>query len=69
MIHREAVQEGSRWSAQRQPPVPGESCKCTQKWVPESWFLSSLQDEIRPHEVTGGAPFGDHRLISGILSG
>ncbi len=27
------------------------------------------QDEIRPDEVTGGAPVGDHRLLSDILSG
>ncbi len=31
------------------PPVPVESCECTLTlaltWVPEPWFLSSLQDE------------------------
>ena len=37
--------------------------------VPESWFLSSLQDESGSRSVTGGAPNGDHRLLSAILSG
>ncbi len=64
-----AVPDGSRWSAQRQPPVCVESCDCTLKWVPESWFLSSLQDEFGSRSVTGGAPVGDHRLLSAILSG
>jgi hypothetical protein len=51
------------------PPPRVESCDCTLKWVPESWFLSSLQDEFGSRSVTGGAPDGDHRLISAILSG
>ena len=68
-IHREAVQEGSRSVSGAQPPVRVKICDCTLKRVPESRFLSSLQDESSSCSVTGGAPVGDRRLISDILSG
>ena len=32
-------------------------------------FLASLQDACQHSFITGGAPVGDHRLISAILSG
>ena len=68
-IHREAVQEGSRSVSGAQPPVRVRICDCTLKRVPESRFLSSLQDESSSCSVTGGAPVGDRRLLSDILPG
>ena len=35
--------------------------------MPDSWLLASLQDADVLVSLTGGAPVGDHRLISGIL--
>jgi hypothetical protein len=68
-IHRKAVQEGSRLVSAAQPPVRVKICDCTLKREPEPRFLSSLQDEYSSCSVTGGAPVGDRRLISDILSG
>ena len=68
-IHREAVQEGSRLVSGAQPPVRVKTCDCTLKRVPEPRFLSSLQTEYYSCSVTGGAPGGDRRLLSEILSG
>ena len=68
-IHRKAVQEGSRLVSGAQPPVRVKICDCTLKRVPEPRFLSSLQDEYSSCSVTGGAPVGDRRLLSDILSG
>ena len=56
-----------------QPPVRVKTCvrtlKRIVKRVPESWFLSSLQDECSSCSVSGGVPVGDHQLLSGILPG
>ena len=56
-----------------QPPVyvktSGSTLKRSLKWVPEFRFLSSLRDECSFFFVTGGAPVGDRRLLSPILSG
>lgn len=68
-IHCEAVEEGRRWSAQHKQPVCNETYDFTLTWVPESWVLSSLQDEFGSLLVTGGASVGDHRLLSANLSG
>ena len=35
--------------------------------MPDSLLLASLQDACLLVSLTGGAPVGDHRLISGIL--
>ena len=68
-IHRKAVQEGSRLVSGAQPPVRVKTCDCTLTRVPEPRFLSSLQDESYSCSITGGAPGGDRRLLSDILSG
>jgi hypothetical protein len=68
-MHREAVQEGSRLVSGARPQVRVKTCDCTLTRVPEPRFLSSLQDERFPFSVTGGAPVGDRRLLSDILSG
>lgn len=55
-IHREAVPEGSRLFRAAQPPARVATCDCTLKRLPESRFLSSLQD-------------GNRRLLFEIISG
>ena len=60
---------GSRLVSGVQPPVRVKICDCTLIRVPQLRFLSSLQDEYSSCSITGGAPVGDRRLLSDILSG
>lgn len=69
VVHRKAVQEGSRLVSGVQPPVRAKICEGTLKRVPEPRFFSSLQDESSPCSVTGGTSVGERRLLSDILSG
>jgi hypothetical protein len=69
VIHREAVQEGRRSVSGAQPPVRVKICDYTLQRVPESRFLSSIQDDPSSCSVTSGAPVGDRRLLSDILPG
>ena len=69
VIHREAVREISRWQATRHHRYAYQELVCTPKGVPDLAILASLQDASHRGCLTGGAPLGDHRLISAILSG
>jgi hypothetical protein len=51
------------------PPVDARYCVCTLTSVPDSRHLASLLDANLCVTLTGAAPVGDHRLLSGILTG